>query len=110
MKRFKLVLILLVFSAFIAGCDIGHTHNYIDGVCECGDTIVDKFKVTFIDYDGSILKQEMVEPNASAVAPENPVRVGYEFVGWNTSFDNVTGDLIIVAQYNYEYDQYHILL
>ena len=56
--------------------------------------------VTFKSYDGSILKEELVEHGKSATAPEAPSRPGYTFTGWSAAFDSVTADLIIVAQYS----------
>lgn len=61
---------------------------------------VDYF-VSFYDYDGITLLQtpEKVPEGKSATPPENPVREGYTFVGWDKSFDNVMTDLSIVAEY-----------
>ena len=61
---------------------------------------INKYKVTFKDYDGSVLKtQENVEYNTGATAPSDPTREGYTFTGWDKSFDNVTEDLVVTAQY-----------
>ena len=59
-----------------------------------------KYTVTFKDYDGSVLKtQENVEFNTGATAPSNPTRDHYTFTGWDKSFDKVTEDLVVTAQY-----------
>ena len=55
--------------------------------------------VIFKDWDGTILKTEIVEESASATAPSDPTREGYNFTGWDKDFTNVTSDLIITAQY-----------
>ena len=69
---------------------------------------INKYTVTFKDYDGSVLKaQENVEYNTSATAPSNPTRDGYTFVGWDKSFDNVTEDLVVTAQY--EINKYTVI-
>ena len=60
---------------------------------------INKYTVTFVDYDGTTLKTEEVEYGNSATAPSNPVRSGYKFVGWDKEFVNVVSDLIITAQY-----------
>lgn len=60
---------------------------------------IKNYKVTFKDYDGTILKEEEIQEGNSAVAPEEPKREGYEFTGWDKSFENVTEDLVITAQY-----------
>ena len=57
------------------------------------------YTVTFKDHDGTILKQEKVEDGKGATAPENPTREGYKFIGWNRSFDKVTGNLTVIAEY-----------
>ena len=57
------------------------------------------FTVTFKDHDGTILKQEKVEEGKAATAPADPVREGFTFVGWNKTYDKVTGNLTITAQY-----------
>lgn len=57
------------------------------------------YTVNFVDWDGTILKTETVNEGESATAPENPTRAGYNFVGWDKTFSNVTSDLAIKAQY-----------
>jgi uncharacterized repeat protein (TIGR02543 family) len=57
------------------------------------------YTVTFVDWDGTVLKTQTVMEGSSAIAPNNPYREGYIFVGWNTSLDNVLSNLIIEAQY-----------
>ncbi|WP_027390899.1 LamG-like jellyroll fold domain-containing protein [Chrysiogenes arsenatis] len=61
---------------------------------------IDSFAVNFVDYDGTTLKTDSVEYGAAAVAPTNPIRVGYTFTGWSPSnFSNITGNTTITAQY-----------
>ncbi len=57
------------------------------------------FTVTFKDADGTTLSTATVEKGAAATAPANPTRAGYEFTGWDKSFDNIVEDTIITAQY-----------
>ncbi len=58
------------------------------------------YTVTFVDYDGRVLKrQEGIAYGAAATAPENPTRDGYDFVGWNQKFDKVTSDMTVKALY-----------
>ena len=56
--------------------------------------------VTFVDYNGTVLKTETVESGKDATAPADPIRAGYTFIGWNGSYTNVTSNLTITAQYN----------
>lgn len=60
---------------------------------------VETFTVTFVDYDGTVLKTETVESGNSATAPADPAREGFTFIGWDKVFDNVTSDLTVMAQY-----------
>lgn len=62
---------------------------------------VETFTVTFVDHDGTVLKTESVESGKSATAPADPEREGYIFTGWDKAFDNVTVDLIVMAQYEF---------
>ena len=57
------------------------------------------YTVTFKDWDGTILSEQTVVEGASATAPTNPIRDGYNFIGWDTSFSNVTSNLVVTAQY-----------
>lgn len=55
------------------------------------------YTVVFQSWDGTELKNERIEEGLSAVAPDDPTRKGYTFIGWDTEYDNVTKDLIITA-------------
>ncbi len=55
-------------------------------------------KVTFKDYDGTILNEQTINYGSSAVAP-TPTREGYTFNGWDKSYSNITADTVITAQY-----------
>ena len=57
------------------------------------------YTVTFVDWNGTVLKTETVEEGASATAPSNPTRDGYTFVGCNKGFTNITSNLEVTAQY-----------
>ena len=60
---------------------------------------VDKYTVTFIDYDGSVIKTEEVEIGKSATAPKLEERKGYKFLGWDTDFEVIEKDIIVMAKY-----------
>ena len=57
------------------------------------------YTVTFVDWNGTVLKTQTVEEGSSATAPSNPTRDGYTFIGWSESYTNVTSNLTIMAQY-----------
>lgn len=46
-----------------------------------------------------ILKEETVEYGDGATAPDAPHVDGYEFIGWDKAFDNVTEDITVTALY-----------
>ena len=57
------------------------------------------YTVQFTDFDGTILKTQVVEEGSAASAPADPSREGYEFIGWDKAFDNVTSNLTVTALY-----------
>ena len=85
---FKVISILFVvtLSLFIFGCAESTKPN-------------DKFAVTFKDYDGTILRQEIIQLGHSATAPKDPERYGYIFLGWDSEYTNIQKDTILIAQY-----------
>lgn len=58
-----------------------------------------QYKVTFVDSDGNMLKEEMVKEGKSATAPEAPTKEGYKFTSWDKAFDVVTENITITALY-----------
>ena len=74
--------------------------------------VVTKYTVTFVDWDGKKLKEEVVEKGKNATPPTNPSRPGYSFTGWSGNYTNVQGNITIMATYkviNKEYDiVYHL--
>lgn len=59
--------------------------------------------VTFKDWNGTTLKTETVTSGQAATAPSNPTRAGFTFTGWDTTFNNVTCNLTVTAQYKIKY-------
>ncbi|MBR6034880.1 MAG: VCBS repeat-containing protein [Paludibacteraceae bacterium] len=75
-----------------ANCQYYAMFDYVQRTCT----------VTFVDWDGEIISQQEVEYGGSATVPDDPVREGYTFVGWdgwNTNFDVVTSDIMVYAEY-----------
>jgi len=68
---------------------------------------INTYIVTFVDYDGSILKQDLVTYLSEATAPENPNNLAHHyFTGWNQSYDSITSDIIVQAIYHI--NQYNV--
>lgn len=57
------------------------------------------YTVTFVNYDGEVLKTEKVQKGKSATAPEVEERTGYKFIGWNKEFNAVEEDITVMAEY-----------
>ena len=57
------------------------------------------FTVTFVDYDGSVLKVEKVEFGKDATPPNAPSREGFDFKYWSDTYIGVTDDITITAIY-----------
>lgn len=57
------------------------------------------FTVKFVDYDETVLSEQKVDWSSDATAPADPSREGYDFIGWDKDFTNVTSDLTVTAQY-----------
>ena len=60
---------------------------------------VTTYTVVFKDHDGTVLDTQKVESGKSAAAPANPSREYFTFAGWDSTFDKVTGDLVVTATY-----------
>ena len=74
-------------------------HSFVDhkcSVCGADETV----SVTFQDYTGSVIGQQYIVYGADAQAPaEIPERTGYLADGWDQSFQAVTADITVNAQY-----------
>lgn len=63
-----------------------------------------EYTVKFVNSDGTVYNvngksEQKVKHGTSAIAPENPELKGYQFLGWDKSFSNVTEDLVITAKF-----------
>lgn len=58
------------------------------------------YNVKFVDWNGNIITQSQVPDGGTVIAPANPTREGYNFVGWDYDLTQpITDDLVITAQY-----------
>lgn len=74
--------------------------------------IISAYKVVFTDENGVIIEEQMVGHGENAIPPQMPNQEGYQFVGWDKSYTNITNDIVIKAIYKpakykvifYDYD------
>lgn len=71
---------------------------------------INRYRVEFLDWDNTLLMSDSVDWNNSANAPEDPIRIGYTFIGWDKDFSNITEDLTITAQYELGEDANFIVI
>lgn len=58
------------------------------------------YTVTFVDWNGTVLKTQEVEQGSSATPPSNPTRERYKFYQWDKDYTNITSDTQIKALYH----------
>ncbi len=66
------------------------------------DDLNKSFTVNFVDWNGKVLKTESVPYGTAATPPASPSREGYVFTGWDTDYTNVSSDLTVKAQYDFD--------
>lgn len=60
-----------------------------------------QYTVIFYDYDGkTVLSEQKVDSGNNAIAPVDPSRQGYTFMGWKGDYFNITKDTKIYATYD----------
>lgn len=68
------------------------------------EEVKNKYTYKFVDFDGTVLKEETVDYGTDPVTPDDPVReddenCSYEFIGWDKEVVKVTGDVTYTAVY-----------
>ena len=72
----------------------------VDNVTVTANFNLQTFQVTFVDWDDTVLKEaQTVNYGEAAIAPADPKREGYKFIGWDKNFSSVKEDMTIKAQY-----------
>jgi len=104
-----IVIVGIVFVKFHAGkpaenTEIENSSEYVDESSPESSTEIspgaEVVTVTFKNYDGRILKSEVVEKGKTATAPGTPVKEDAVFIGWDNDFSSVTADLTVTALYD----------
>lgn len=108
-----------LFSTDIVPDRVGYSFSgyssksgYILGEPVCSDVVlvatyqINKYIVTFSDYNGDIISSDVVEYGTRVVTPSDPSLVGHSFIGWSCSkngygIDSVVDcDLEFIANYS----------
>lgn len=68
--------------------------------CDMGAVELQRYTVTFNNWNGDPLGSQTVVEGGGATAPNVPARPGYTLTGWNPpNFSSVTSDLLVTAQH-----------
>lgn len=57
------------------------------------------FTVTFVDWDDTIISEEIYVYEEAIIVPENPIRPYHDFIGWDQEFEDIAEDTVIKAMY-----------
>lgn len=89
-----------VKASGLAGNDIlNYTKEKEMGEIEITYRTLKEYNVIFKGMNGAEIITKKVKEGEAAMAPTPPKVDGYEFVGWDKSFANINGDLVVNAIY-----------
>ncbi len=109
-KDFILIISLLFLTTGLISCN----NNQIQNSSLYSTPNQERYHVTFMNYDASILFYTSVEYGGTAVyqgeTPSRPAskQYSYSFIGWDVSLTNITSDLIAIAQYEQSICKYEV--
>lgn len=58
-----------------------------------------QYKVKFLWHDGTILKEMYVDAGTDALPPSAPMLEGFDFIGWDKQYTNITEDISLTTIY-----------
>ena len=58
-----------------------------------------KYKVTFQNWDHTLLETQAVAYGTAAKAPAEPTKAGYTFTGWDRNFSDIRADMTVTAEF-----------
>ncbi|MGD9604713.1 MAG: family 10 glycosylhydrolase [Bacilli bacterium] len=70
------------------------------GEAKVATTNVTGIRVRFLNDDGTVLKIQYLPTGSSAIAPEEPIKEGFDFAGWDHELTNLTESIDISAIYS----------
>ena len=85
----------------------------VDAIAQFNETL-NKYTVTFKNYDGSVLGTDTVDYGSTATyTGETPTKPKtqqyiYAFSGWSISLENITSDRDVIAQFNETLNKYTV--
>lgn len=62
-------------------------------------TYTRQYTVTFVDYDGTVLKTQVVNSGSNATAPSHPTRIEYDSNGWDKEYTIINANTTVTAMY-----------
>lgn len=110
-----------VYIESIGQGDIDAIKAYFPNLTINYGTLIQQFTVTFQNWDGTVLENQLVNKGASAVDPvtraNNPIatptrerdaQYTYTYKGWGSALTGVYADRVIVAQYTQTINSYTV--
>lgn len=77
------------------------------------DNALNEYQISFVNYDGTVLKSSKIYYGYTPQEPETPsrpsdVQYSYTFKGWNPTIEPVTGEAIYKAEYDATVNKYTV--